>query len=175
MCTPELLFASSLFIAAGSGAMQYVGQRQQAQAQNQMAEQNAKSAQASYRLQQAQLQDQLLKQRAQVEQQDVSQTIDAARVQASARVSAAESGLSGVSLDSILMQTDRERAMQSAVNKRNVTTLQQESYNKDASAYFEMQNRVNSVPGGVFPNIGATVLGVAGAGLNAYGSYIYKK
>jgi hypothetical protein len=174
MCDPVSLTIAAIAVAGASAGLTYVGQAQAARAQSAMQGQNAATAIQSYRLQQSELQNQLLQQRSQTEQQDVQQTIAAEQARASERVSAAEGGLSGVSLSSILTQTNREQALNRAVSGRNYQTLQQEETNKEGQAYFDMQNRVNSVPGGIFPSLAAPILQTAGAGLNAYASYIYK-
>lgn len=131
MFTASQMMYASMAIAAATTAAQYASQQQQASAQSQyqqqmadenakQMEQNAKLARESYYLSTARLDQQDMQKDAAHSQDMLANQIAGAKARATARVSAGEAGVSGLSVDSLVADFHRQEAMyrSSAENNR---------------------------------------------------------
>jgi hypothetical protein len=144
MCEPisataaAVLSGLAIVTSAVSGIVGYVGQQQQAnqqaayqaalvQQRNQQIAQNQQFAQQSY-LQQANQVNFRQQQEAEKASQAIQVTqVDALQAKATARVTAGESGVSGLSVENLLADFDRQNAIYQGSVRRNLDFSRQQS------------------------------------------------
>jgi len=162
--------AASVAVSGVAAGLQYESQRQQAKRQDELASANQQNANNAYRVQQQQIQTHLLQQRSQFAQEDFQRDVQAAQVTSSERASAASAGVSGVSLESIMNNTDRQQAAGKYAIGYNYGISQLDAFNQENNAYYQTLDRRNAVPFGMYPNMAAPILDTAGAAFNALSS-----
>jgi hypothetical protein len=91
-------------------------------------------------------------------------TIEGAQVSAEAEVSAAASGVSGLSLDNILLGIGRDVAMKQEADKTNYQNTVAQLTKENEATNTRIENRINSVQRPVAPNpLGYALQGIGGA------------
>lgn len=91
-------------------------------------------------------------------------TIEGAQVAAEAEVSAAASGVSGLSLDNILLGIGRDVAMKQEADKTNYQNTVAQLTQENKATNTRIENRINSVQRPVAPNpLGYALQGIGGA------------
>lgn len=168
-------------IAVASSAFQFQAQQAQASAQKQhqenvyqrnkqqaMTARNTKTNQENLRQQQ---------ETASTEQKLVKQQIEGDQAQARARVSAAESGVSGNSVDQLLADFDRQEGEYAAALNSNLSSSKQQSELRKEMYKNEQESRVtNAQPSPVNePNLLAGALRIGSSGFSAYQQNQYRK
>ncbi|KAB2662740.1 hypothetical protein F9K91_21125 [Brucella tritici] len=131
-------------------------------------QQNYVNALASGRDEQNQLQVRMIQEQdANVQRQHLNE-IEGAEVKAEAEVSAANAGVSGISLDNILAGINRKVGMKKVADETNhMNTVAQLSHEMEATNT-NIQNRINSVQRPTSPNpLGYALQGIGGA-MDAY-------
>lgn len=126
--------------------------------------QNYENSLASGRDEQKQLSLRMIQEEEATKQKTQLNSIEGAEVAAEAEVSAASGGISGVSLDNILIGIGRKvEAKQSAEASNLKNTIQQLTVEMEGTET-KMQNRINSVQRPTAPNpLGFVLQGVGGA------------
>ena len=126
--------------------------------------QNYVNALASGREEQQQLQVRMVQEQAGHSQQQQMSEIEGAEVRAEAEVSAANAGLSGISLNNILTGINRKIGQKQAAEETNyLNTVAQLGQNLKATNT-NISNRINSVSTPVSPNpLGYALQGIGGA------------
>lgn len=173
MCTPLLALASvaSTGLQSAGAILSYMGQKQQAEQQSQMAENAAKSALDSNRQQQAYLTSKYMQQREQISQEENLRTIQEEQAKGRARAAAGEAGVSGVALDSVLGDLESQRNASQVAALQNLQIQQMDTYQNQQNAYAQAMNQRNSVAMGIAPSILSPILQTAGSAVDSYSSY----
>ena len=177
MCTPSTIALASFATSAASSGLGFVAQQQAASAQadyqNQMAVATNQAANAAYQNQIAQEQARMQQEKAAASQQVDQANRDARKAAATARVASAEAGVSGLSVDSLLADFDRQRASNVQTTQTNYLWSLIQSQENMAAYRANAQSRIaSSRPSPVAgPSLLATGLDIAGAGLNAAAYY----
>lgn len=163
MCFP--LLAATAAISAVSALVSFQGQQANANAQKSQWQMNQVNALAADRDTQNQLTERQLQENGATQQKVQASYLDQARREAEAQASGASSGISGISLDSIVSDVaGRSEANRATLLTNWNNTAQQLQTEKDA-ANDQYESRVDSVGQGVAPNPLVPVLGVAATGV----------
>jgi hypothetical protein len=168
---PATLALVGTGLAAAQGFTQYQSQKQAANAQVALANAVAANAAGSYRTQTAYLDDRLLQTRDAAVQQDTANAIQGEQAKARARTAAAESGAAGVSLDNILGDLTAQQARNSQAIAYNYDVARQDTQTSKVNAYYQMQDRIDSIPLPAYPSLLTPILGTAGAALSNFSTY----
>jgi hypothetical protein len=163
--------AASVGLAALSAGAGVYSQYQGAKSQNKMFEANARSANES-----AQIESEALAARQQQEREAAGQALvqnamDAASVRGTNRAAAAESGLSGFSIDALINETSMQEARNAETIEANQGFAAQQYQLERRGIAANARSRRNSVSRGSFnPAVAALQIGTAvgGAGLDSY-------
>lgn len=177
MCDPTSLAAATIIIGGASTAYTYYGQQEEAKAQNRFNATAAKEGQELARqsfdneVQAMQEQNQQAQEAAGQQIQQVQK--EAARARSTARVSAGEAGVAGLSVDALLADFDMQEAESIGAIKRN----QYFDFRQRRNEMFGLRARGNQ-------NIASTLyrkqrgpsaiglgLSLGGQGLDAYTKY----
>lgn len=171
MCEPMTIAAVSL--AAVSAAAGAHSQYQGAKAQNKMFAANARSANESQQLEEQALAARQQQDREAASQSLIQNALDAATVRGNNRAAAAESGLSGFSIDALINET----SMQEGRNAETIETNQgfaAEQFQLDRRGVAAAaRGRRNSVSRGSFSPV-ASALQIGSAAGSAYLPYAAK-
>ncbi len=99
--------------------------------------------------------------------------ITSAETVARAKVSAGESGVSGISVDALLAEFKREDAVFENTLRRNAQFRESARRNRIESLEAQRESRINSaMPGAIMqPSLGAAALQIGGDSLDAYSDY----
>lgn len=163
MCEPTTI--AMLAIAAAGAVMQ-------AQAQDQMAEDNRRAAEASYKAQM----DALELQRKQTDEQATDKKSEVAEAEqarmAQLRVAAGESGVSGISVDRAEGEIAQDEAHDIAAIEANRRYAAKQSSAQAAGLAAQKMGQINSVQRA---NWGATALQIGGAAVGSYDKYQTKQ
>lgn len=161
MCDPATLAAVSFGISAVQGVAGYFGKRAAYNA-------NAANAVAGTEAQWASQQLRIQQEGAAATQDKFETNIAVAKAAATATTAAGEGGVSGLSVDYLLKDLYAAKGRHNAAVSQNLqmTTAYLQSEKEVTRA--QGIDRINSVEK---PNFGATLLGIFGSGINAYGSY----
>lgn len=171
MCNPLILAAATFAVSAASAVSSHVSQVQQAKTQDAIYQRNARAAN------EAAIQDYanlgLRQQQEQIagEQERQQSTLEARQAAATTRVAAGEAGISGLSVNALLMdiygQDARYRDSVRQQEEWTVDQLQREKEGVKASAI----DRTNSVQPGQRPSFVDLGLRIGAAGLDSYNTY----
>lgn len=145
MCNPFLVTAG---FTAASSLVQYRAQQQQAAAQQayqqQLQIQTRNNAMAAYRNDLLAQDRRVEEERVRASQEEFENSLEAQRRRATARVSASESGVSGLSVDALLADFYRQEArLSDQIDYRKELVLNQSALNKKA-AQTTAESRINS-------------------------------
>lgn len=165
MCEPMTIAAVSLAaLSAGAGVY---GQREQAKAQNEMFAANARSANESAKLENEALAARQQQEREAAGQALVQNAMEAATVRGTNRAIAAESGLSGFSIDSLINETSMQEARNAETIEANQGFAAQQYQLERQGISANARSRRNSVARGSF-NPAVAALQIGGAAGGAY-------
>lgn len=171
MCEPTTLAAASLAIGAASAYVSYDQQNKNAQYQQELNEYNNKLSARNAADNFNALQYNLNQERDAATEQLWRDDLEARRAEARTRVAAGESGIAGLTVDSLMREIKANQAMYASSINQNL----QNSYGEADSTHRGIWNTYLSEVGnrpvaqkGSAPQLG---LGIAGAGLKAYNSY----
>jgi hypothetical protein len=171
MCEPTTIAVASLAVTAASGVANYMAQSAQADAQedyNRQLQENAKQAYLNdieaLRLQQDQdegsAQDEIVKNQ-----------IAAREARARAKTAAGEAGVSGLSVDALLADYDRQEANFTDSVLANLGSRTQQRKAEENAAVTRYQSRYNSASPVSRPSMLNTGLNIAGQGLGIAQDY----
>lgn len=151
-------------IALATSVVSFAAAQDDYNARAEQWKQNYVNALASGRDEQRQLQVRMVQEQAGHSQQQQMTEIEGAEVRAEAEVSAANSGLSGISLNNILTGINRKIGQKQAAEETNhFNTVAQLSESLKATNT-SISNRINSVSRPVSPNpLGYALQGIGGA------------
>lgn len=161
-------FASS----ALSSVAGFAAQSQQADAQNAMWQQNYVNALAAERDTFDQLGERQMQEQTATEQKIRLDQITGARAAATTIVSGAASGVSGITMDSLLDDVDRRVALNESNAQMNYAMTAQQLQMQKTGAVDQFQSRVNSVQTAQDPNPLSLIAGLGGDAASAYGHYL---
>lgn len=169
MC--DAIGIASLALSALSTGAGMIAQQQQARAQEEYNKQATQNAMLARDLNVAALDRERAEAAADTSEQMTRNQMALRRAQATARVSAGEAGVSGLSVDALL----RDLALQAGYdNATAAENYQRVSRNIDArreNAQISMANTINSLPPVQTPNYLGGALQIGQAGLGAYTGY----
>ena len=171
MCEPVSLSIASLALAATSATAGYIGQTQAANAQTAMALQVKQNAEQSFRAQQAAEAARFLQLQAQSSNEMQARTTEAAQARGRVLTAAAESGASGLNLDALVGDINRQLGLSTTALDYNRKVKANDLQMGLQNDYYQMVDRANSVPMGVRPSLLSPILSIAGAGLSSYAGY----
>jgi hypothetical protein len=176
-CDATALVAASLIVGTASQVAQYQGQQQQARQQYRYAKAAAEEGQAAakqnFQIANAQ-ESERQREEAEASSQQISQIRkQAAEARSTARVAAGEAGVSGLSVDALLADFDRQEATSvNAVNRNRELSLRQSGFTRLGIR----ANGMNELSSTRFkpiarPSLTELGLGVASEGLSSYNRY----
>jgi len=162
-------------VAAALGTAQtvtgYIGERQAAAAQNAMARENQKAANANLVREYADVQTRQIQEEdaAAVQKQDISREARAAR--ATTMAAAGEAGVSGLSVDALLADVyGKEATAKDRISQNSGFTTSNLTREMDGLKA-KAQDRINSMPWATGPSPFAAALKIGGVGLESYNRY----
>lgn len=161
----------SAAVSIASSVVGFMGQQDEYDARAQQWQQNRQNALAAGRDDQQAIQLRMIQEQEALTQQQHLTEIEGAEVAAEAEVSAANSGVSGVSLQNILKGIHQKVSMKRAANLENYknTAIQLSAQMKATNT--DIENRINSVAKPSAPNPLGLALTVAGQGLQGAADY----
>ena len=187
MCTPTALIASTVAISAVTNGVGFLAKQQQANnqaayqaaLQRQREQQIAQNALAARQAQADQNRHEFARfeEEQQARAQDAqAKTLEAQRRRSAARVSSAEGGVSGLSVDSLIADFNRQEAVLQRNFSRNTEFAGDQVGRNLSGIRAQAVNRTNSIQPYLArpvngPSPIAAGLNVIGDGLNAYGRY----
>ncbi len=135
MCDATALIATSLIVGAASQYSQYEGQKQQAKGQYRYAKAAAEEGQAlakqNFQIANAQESERQREEDEAASQQTTQVRKEAAQARSTARVAAGEAGVSGLSVDALLADFDRqEAASTNSINRNRELSMRQSGFTK---------------------------------------------
>jgi hypothetical protein len=166
MCDPVSIGMGVLSI--GAMAMEHKGQSDLADAQNDATKVQAESARDAYR---ANLDQTIVEQdqeKASATQSSLQQRQEMMKAQASARVAAGEAGVSGLSVDDLLNDLDSQGLTNMNSIEANYIARSNNIGVQRRNAYANAASTINGLKIPTEPNVLATGIKMAGAGLQTY-------
>lgn len=165
MCEPTTIAAMSFALSAATTAVGYVGQMQQASAQEQMYQQNRESSIKSMELGWTQNNNRIMQEREAAALEKANAARETRAAEATAKVAAAEAGVSGLSVDQLLGDINGNYGRYaSGIDTQTdwtVSQLQMEQRGVRAAGI----DRINSAPRGRKPSLFGAALQIGAAGL----------
>lgn len=171
MCEPTTLAAASLAIASASTIFSFVQQQGQADYTEDMARQNADAVRQDTVNQYDQLSFRRIQERDAAVEEKMGANLDALRARSTARASAGESGVSGLSVDALIADYYGQQGRYNDGVDRNYanTSFQIDQEMKGAQA--RGTTAIRNLPRGQRPSFIDAGLRIGGAALGAYGRY----
>jgi hypothetical protein len=169
MCEPVTIGLLSAGLGAAQAVGSYADQRQEANNQNQMYAKNVANAQAAFSSEQNTLQQKEVQTQEAYAQKSFEMAQEAQRVHATAENNSA--GQAGLSVESLLMDIDRQEADRQAANSQNLVWEAMDSIAERNASGATYVNRVNNVPKGQAPSAARLGLGIVGAGVQGFGTF----
>lgn len=171
MCDPMTMAIGSFVIGAAQSVMQYMGEMEQFEANERFRKENAERANENAKQEYnanlnriSQEQDASGAQKADVQR-------EARAAVAKATVAAGESGVSGLSVDALLADFyGREGTYVDRLDQQTAWTTEQLAY-EQKGVRAKAIDRANSIQPATPPSFLAAGLRIAGAGMDAFGSY----
>lgn len=165
MCAPMAVVG--LVMGVAQSVVSYQASMQDYHAKADVWKQNYVNSLAAGRDEQRQLQLRQIQEQDALSQKLKLSEIEEAEAEATAEVSAASSGVSGISVDNILSDIGRKSSRNREADRLNYqnTALQISEEMKGVNT--KIENRINSVERPTKPSSAGLILGVAGAGFKA--------
>lgn len=165
MCAPMLGMAVGIM----SSVAQFQAQSQQAKAQEATYQANKANAEHAMRINYSQLNLRQVQEGEKVTQESQKAAIDVAKAKAQFRTNAAEANVSGLSVDNVVSDIQRQGAFEDSGRKYNyrstIHQLQKEKEAKQAEAH----GRILSVPRGQKPSALGLVAGIGSSLIKGMG------
>ena len=173
MCDPVSL--AGLAIGAVSQVAGYMGAKNEASAQNQLAANNRIEANRAAADQYAATQNRMLQEQAaagrDVEQADMT----SAKARGTAQVTSGEAGISGMTVDSLIADYNAQQGKFERTTAQNLEMTQQQLRDNMDGVKAQTTSRINSVQKAAKPSFLPYAIGIASSGLDAYSTHIKKK
>ncbi len=177
MCGPAALLATSLIVSAAGTAITYQGEQEQAtstaQYQKKAAQEGQALAKQQYDINIAQ-ENKKQQQETEAQAQQTTQVRkEAAQARAQARVSASAAGVSGLNVDSLIADYDRQEANSIySINRNREFGLQQSELNKQTIRTQGMAQLSSTRFKPIFgPSLSGTLTGAVSSGIGDYAAY----
>lgn len=171
MCDPVSLAVTTFMVGAGQSVASYGAAKQQAAAQDQLYADNKANAEFASMYEHQQLDKRIIQEQDAYGEKLFDTGLETRARAAKAEAAAADSGVSGLSVDSLLRDVwgagDRASTRIMANEDMTLDQIAQEHLGVEA----RKNDRINSVRHGVQPSDLALGLGIASSGLNAATSY----
>lgn len=171
MCNPTLIASAMFASQAGSSLMSYQAQKQQAEAQDAIYQQNKLNAYQSMRDEYLGVQDRQAQEIARSSQEIIQRRQEEQAHLATARVAAGEAGINGVTVERVLQGINAAASQDVDTMAQNKEWTLEQLSDQSKGITSKTQSRVNSVRKGVKPNPWATVFGIGNAAVSAGASY----
>lgn len=171
MCTPLALMGVGLAISTLSTGASLFAQSQQASAQADAAEVQQKNIITSRNANLANIENQRQQVEADAREQVNQNTIAGRAAMATARVSAGESGVSGLSVDALLRDLGGAVGRDNAAVSTNLGRQEQALNAQMTNTYISSNSQLNSIQTPTQPNYLGAALKIGQAGLDAYSGY----
>lgn len=169
MCNPALIVGVAL--SAATSVVEYQGQVQAANAQNEAYRDNAKNANQAAVNQYADTQVRIQQEQEAAAEKKVETAREARAARATALVTAGEAGVSGLSVQGLLQEfSGREGSFNASVD-RNLHLSEMQLKNQLKGIHAQTKDRINSVQRATPPSFLSAGLRIAGAGMDAYSQY----
>ncbi len=167
MC--EAVALLTFAVSAASTAVGYVGQQQQAEAQNAMYAQNRANAIADFENKQKQATIRQIQEQEAASAARFDTNVEARKAKATAITAAGETGVNGLSIEGILAEySGRAARANDRVDQQTDWTMAQLQTEKEGFGYGAV-DKINSVSRGTSPSFLDAGLRIAGAGVKSYG------
>jgi hypothetical protein len=165
MCSPILGLAVGIL----QSVVQFQAAQQDYEAQSQQWRQNYTNSLAAARDEQLALTQRQLQEEEATSEQIHLMGIEGAEKVAEARVAAGAAGVSGISVGNIIADIRGRTAGNQVTAQRNWRMTAQQLQLEQNATVTRAENRINSVTRPTAPNPLSLVVGIAGAGVRAYG------
>jgi hypothetical protein len=173
MCAPAAPIISAVAgigVAALQAGASYSASEADYQAKAAAWRQNVINAESAARDEQVQIIGQQLIQQNKIAQQKHVSFLEQAQKEATVAVSAAEGGVSGISVDNVMQDIATKSQLNRTYADQNYSYIVADTVNKLKSSDDQEISRINSVERPVEPSPLAAIAGVAGAGVKAFGT-----
>jgi hypothetical protein len=137
-------------------------------AQKQEANQNAKSSVEAWKDTQAQITQRRLQEQDALRQKQRAQNLEEAEAKADVAVSAAASGVSGISVDNLMADVSRRASYNRQIEEENTLNIMQQLRQQSKSTNSQAKSRINSVSA---PSPLSLITNIASSGISAYTGY----
>lgn len=180
MCEPTTIAALGLVMSAASAGVGYYGQRQAAEAQqdyqDRMYSETAKQAYEAYSHNLRQIANRTEQERAAMMDRTTDNAIEGMSARASTRVAMGEAGVAGNTVEALLLDFERQEAINKLQLETNFGWLSQQAEEDKKGAAAQAQARVSgATPGPVaMPSALAAGLSIAGSSLNTFDTIAYR-
>jgi hypothetical protein len=171
MCPPIVLAGLSLAVGTLGAVTSYRANQQQAALQTQQSEQNAENSVDALRQEYSQLQLRQLQEGDKAVAESHRMRIEEAQAKSRARLSAAEAGVTGISVDSLVADIGAQADLEEEARRYNYNATIEQLHQEQLSAKARAEGRILSVPRGVKPSPMTLVAGIGGAAVDAFRLY----
>lgn len=171
MCEPTTLAAMSFAMGVAQSGMSFMQASAAADAQDQVYAENVKNSRQAANNQYEALNTRMEQERIAASQKKQEAAIEGARLRGTARASANEAGVTGLSVDALLSDFYSSEARYGQSVDANVAAQRLYLQGEKKAVQSQSQNQINSVPRGSHPSPFALALNIGAAGLGAYNSY----
>ena len=166
MCGPLASFA----VSALSSVAEFGAQSQDYKAQKAQYKQNYINALSAGRDEQQALTNREMQEQDALAQKQHLSFLEAAQAEAEALVAASADGVSGQGVDLLIRDIQGEAAYNRSINEENYRNTAQQLTDEKKGAVAKMKDRINSIAPPRKPSPFGMILGIAGAGVKAYGA-----
>jgi hypothetical protein len=171
MCEPTTLALASMGLAMGGTVLDYQGQRDLAKGQEKANKVQAEAARDAYRSNLDQTIVQQSQETAAASQQMLQQGNELRKAKATARVSAGEAGIAGLSVDDLLNDLDSQGLTNMNSIEANYVARSNDIGVQRRNAYINSASTINSLKIPMEPSLAKTGITLASQGLVGYQDY----
>lgn len=171
MCNPVAIGIATFALGAGQSIANFAGAKRQAARQNQYRAENTEAARAALGDRYVSLANRFLQEREAAVQAKTEVGITTARQTGQVRAQAASAGVEGHSVDALIADYYGQQGRSNQAIDRNLQITEGYIRGEQQAAYHQAVSRINSVPEGVEPSVGALLLNLGSAALGGFSSY----
>lgn len=170
MCAPALSAVMGLAVGVMQAGASYSAQQADYRAKSEAWRQNVTNSEAAARDEQRQILTQQMQEQDKTVQKDHISFLEQAQKSSRVEVSAAQGGVSGLSVDNLLADIAGKSELNRTYADRNYAFVAADITEKLHASDTRLQSRINSVQRPVEPSPLTPIIGIAGAGVNAFKS-----